>query len=152
MIGQMVAYQKTILSRLLEYLVMRIFFSVLIVFILPVVQANAASYTTVPNPPMPSDLKASCDTGNFSSTACKIVEEMIFLSPSDIALYGLANNDPIVIEQTLELFDNITLNKVLQSITTEELVILRQKITNQTFDSIVPEPLHERLMNRLSLN
>jgi len=148
----MVAYQKTILSRLLEYPVMRIFFSVLIVFILPVVQANAASYTTVPNPPIPSDLKASCDTGNFSSTACKIAEEMIFLSPSDIALYGFANNDPIVIEQTLELFDNITLNKVLQSITTEELVILRQKITNQTFDSIVPEPLHERLMNRLSLN
>ena len=148
----MVAYQKTILSRLLEYPVMRIFFSVLIVFILPLVQANAASYTTVPNPPIPSDLKESCDTGNFSSTACKIAEEMIFLSPSDIALYGLANNDPIVIEQTLELFDNITLNKVLQSITTEELVILRQKITNQTFDSIVPEPLHERLMNRLSLN
>ncbi len=77
---------------------------------------------------------------------------MIFLSPSDIALYGLAKNDPIVIEQTLELFDNITLNKVLQSMTTEELVILRQKITNQTFDSIVPEPLHESLMNRLSLN
>src|SRR5919106_1495355 len=147
----MVSYQKTILSRQLEYFVLRIFF-LLIVFILPVVQANAASYTTVPNPPVPSDLKASCDTGNFSSTACKIAEEMIFLSPSDIALYGLANNDPLVIEQTLELFDNITLNKVLQSITTEELVVLRQKITNQTFDSIVPEPLHERLMNRLSLN
>ena len=147
----MVSYQKTILSRQLEYFVLRIFF-LLIVFILPVVQANAASYTTVPNPPVPSDLKASCDTGNFSSTACKIAEEMIFLSPSDIALYGLANNDPLVIEQTLELFDNITLNKVLQSITTEELVVLRQKITNQTFDSIVPEPLHERLMNRLSPN
>ena len=152
MIGQTVAYQKTILSRLLEYFVLRIFFSVLLVIILPVVQANAASYTTVPNPPIPSDLKASCDTGNFSSTACKIAEEIIFLSPSDIALYGLAKNDPIVIEQTLELFDNITLNKVLQSLTTEELVILRQKITNETFDRIVPEPLHERLMNRLSLN
>jgi hypothetical protein len=46
----------------------------------------------------------------------------------------------------------VTLNKVLQSITTDELVILRQKITNQTFDSIVPEPLHESLMNRLSQN
>jgi hypothetical protein len=147
-----VSYQKTILSRLLEYLVLRIFFLVLIVFILPGVQANAASYTTVPNPPIPNDLKASCDTGNFSSTACKIAGEMIFLSPSDIALYGLANNEPIVIEQTLKLFDNMTLNKVLQSITTEELVILRQKITNQTFDRIIPEPLHERLMNRLSLN
>jgi hypothetical protein len=58
----------------------------------------------------------------------------------------------VVIEQTLELLDNVTLNKVLQSITTDELVILRQKITNQTFDSIVPEPLHESLMNRLSQN
>lgn len=131
---------------------LRIFLSVLILFILPVVQVHAASYTTVPNPPVPSDLKASCDTGNFSSTACKIAEEMILLSPSDIALYGFANNDPAVIEQTLELLDNMTLNKVLQSITTEELVVLRQKITNQTFDSIVPQPLHERLMNRLSLN
>ncbi len=131
---------------------LRIFFLVLVVFLLPVVQANSASYTTVPNSPIPNDLKASCNTGNFSSTACKIAKEMIFLSPSDIALYGLAKNDPIVIKQTLELFDNITLNKVLQSMTTEELVILRQKITNQTFDSIVPEPLHESLMNRLSLN
>lgn len=148
----MVVYQKTILSRLLEYILLRIYPGVLIVFILPVIQVHAASYTTVPNPPVPSDLTASCDTGNFSSTACKIAEELIFLSPSDVALYGLANNDPIVIEQTLELLDNMTLNKVLQSITTEELVILRQKITNQTFDSIVPEPLHERLMNRLSLN
>jgi uncharacterized membrane protein YheB (UPF0754 family) len=58
----------------------------------------------------------------------------------------------VVIEQTLELLDNVTLNKVLQSITTDELVILRQKITNQTFDTIVPEPLHESLMNRLSQN
>jgi hypothetical protein len=106
----------------------------------------------VPNPPVPNELKSSCDTGNFSSTACNIAGELIFLSPSDIALYGLANNDPKVIEETLELLDNMTLNKVLQSITTEELVTLRQKITNQTFDNIIPEPLHESLMNRLSLN
>ena len=131
---------------------MRIFLSLLVVLVIPVIQVHASSYTTVPNPPVPSELKASCDTGNFSSTACKIAEEMILLSPSDIALYGLASNDPIVIEQTLELLDNMTLNKVLQSITTEELVVLRQKITNQTFDSIVPEPLHGTLMNRLSLN
>jgi hypothetical protein len=133
-------------------MVLRILFTVLIVFILPIVQAHAASYTTLPNPPMPSELTASCNTGNYSSLACDIAKELILLSPSDIALYGLADKDPIVIEQTLQLLDNMTLNKVLQSITTEELVILRQKLTNQTFDSIVPEPLHERLMNRLSLN
>ena len=148
----MVILQKKYLSRLLEYIVLRIFLSLLTIFLLPVLQVYATSYTSVPNPPLPSDLKASCDTGNFSSTACKIAEELILLSPSDISLYGFSNNDPTVIEQTLELLDNMTLNKVLQSITTEELVILRQKITNQTFDSIVPEPLHERLMNRLSLN
>ena len=133
-------------------MVLKILFGLLVVFVLPVFQVYAASYTTVPNPPVPSELKASCDTGNFSSTACNIAGELIFLSPSDIALYGLSNNDPIVIEQTLQLLDNMTLNKVLQSITTEELVVLRQKITNQTFDNIVPEPLHESLMNRLSLN
>jgi uncharacterized membrane protein YheB (UPF0754 family) len=77
---------------------------------------------------------------------------MVFLLPSDIAIYGLADKDPKVIEQTLQLLDNMTLNKVLQSITTEELAKLRQKLTNQTFDNIVPEPLHERLLNRLSLN
>ena len=133
-------------------MVLKILFGLLFVLVLPVFQVHAASYTTVPNPPMPSELKDSCDTGNFSSTACSIAGELIFLSPSDIALYGLANNDPMVIEETLELLDNMTLNKVLQSITAEELVTLRQKITNQTFDKIVPEPLHESLMNRLSLN
>lgn len=133
-------------------MVLRILFGLFIVFVLPVFHVYAATYTTVPNPPVPSELQASCDTGNFSSAACKIAGELIFLSPSNIALYGLANNEPIVIEQTLKLLDNMTLNKVLQSITTEELVILRQKITNQTFDNIVPETLHESLMNRLSLN
>jgi hypothetical protein len=58
----------------------------------------------------------------------------------------------MVIKETFELLDNMTLNKVLQSITTEELVTVRQKITNQTFDNIVPGPLRESLMNRLSLN
>jgi len=133
-------------------MVLKILFGLLFVLVLPIYQTYGASYTTVPNPPVPSELKASCDTGNFSSTACNIAGELIFLSPSDIALYGLANNDPMVIEQTLKLLDNMTLNKVLQSITTEELVILRQKITNQTFGNIVPEPLRESLMNRLSLN
>jgi len=133
-------------------MVLKILFGLFAVLVLPVFQAYATSYTTMPNPPLPSELRASCDTGNFSSTACNIAGELIFLTPSDIALYGLSNNDPIVIEQTFKLLDNMTLNKVLQSITTEELVILRQKITNQTFDNIVPEPLHESLMNRLSLN
>ena len=64
----------------------------------------------------------------------------------------IGDKDSKVIEQTLQLLDNMTLNKVLQSITTEELAKLRQKLTNQTFDNIVPEPLHERLLNRLSLN
>ena len=131
---------------------LKIHFGLLVVLVLPVFPVYAASYTTVPNPPLPHELKASCDSGNFSSTACNIAGELIFLSPSDIALYGLSNNDPKVIEQTLELLDNMTLNKVLQSITTDELVILRQKITNQTFDDLVPEPLHESLMNRLSQN
>lgn len=131
---------------------LKILFPLFVVFVLPFFQAYAASYTTVPNPPVPSELQTSCDTGNFSSTVCNIAKELIFLSPSDIALYGLSNNDPTVIEQTLNLLDNITLNKVLQSITTEELVILRQKISNQTFDNIVPESLHDSLMNRLSLN
>jgi hypothetical protein len=132
--------------------VLKIFFSILLVLILPVFQVHATAYTTVPNPPAPSELVSRCDTGNYSSTACDIAEEMVFLLPSDIAIYGLADKDPKVIEQTLQLLDNMTLNKVLQSITTEELAKLRQKLTNQTFDNIVPEPLHERLLNRLSLN
>ena len=131
---------------------LKIFFIVLLVLIIPIFQAHATTYTTVPNPPPPSELIARCDTGNYSSTACDIAEEMISLLPSDIATYGLADQDSKVIQQTLELLDNVTLSKVLQSITTEELAKLRQKLTNQTFDNIVPEPLHERLLNRLSLN
>jgi hypothetical protein len=132
--------------------VLKIFFIFLLVLILPVFQVNATAYTSLPNPPAPSELIARCDTGNYSSTSCDIAKEMIFLLPSDIATYGLADKDPKVIEQTLQLLDNMTLNKVLQSITTEELAKIRQKLTNQTFDNIVPEPLHERLLNRLSLN
>jgi hypothetical protein len=132
--------------------VLKIFFIVLLVLILPVFHVHATTYTTAPNPPAPSELIARCDTGNYSSTACDIAEEMVSLLPSDIATYGLADQDSKVIQQTLELLDNVTLNKVLQSITTEELAKLRQKLTNQTFDNIVPEPLHERLLNRLSLN
>lgn len=131
---------------------LKIFFIVLLVLILPIFQAHATTYTTLLNPPTPSELIARCDTGNYSSTACDIAEEMISLLPSDIATYGLADQDSKVIQQTLELLDNVTLNKVLQSITTEELSKLRQKLTNQTFDNIVPEPLRERLLNRLSLN
>ena len=131
---------------------LKIFFIVLIVLGLPVFQVHATTYTTVPNSPAPSELIARCDTGNYSSAACDIAEEMVSLLPSDIATYGLADQDSKVIQQTLELLDNVTLNKVLQSITTEELAELRQKLTNQTFDNIVPEPLRERLLNRLFLN
>ena len=131
---------------------LKILFSLLVIFVIPVFPTSGASYTTVPNPSLPNELKSSCDTGNFSSTACNIAGELTFLSPSDIALYNLSNNDPMVIKETFELLDNMTLNKVLQSITTEELVTVRQKITNQTFDNIVPGPLRESLMNRLSLN
>src|SRR5918994_1660870 len=99
---------------------LKIFFIVLLVLILPVFQVHATTYTTVPNPPAPSELIARCDTGNYSSTACDIAEEMVSLLPSDIATYGLADEDSKVIQQTLELLDNVTLNKVLQSITTEE--------------------------------
>lgn len=131
---------------------LKIFFIVLLVLVLPVFQVHATTYTTVPNSPAPSELIARCDTGNYSSTACDIAKEMVSLLPSDIATYGLADQDSKVIQQTLELLDNATLNKVLQSITTEELAKLRQKLTNQTFDNIIPEPLRERLLNRLSLN
>ena len=131
---------------------LKIFFIVLLVLIFPVFQVHATTYTTVPNPTAPTELISRCDTGNYSSTACDIAEEMVSLLPSDIATYGLADQDSKVIQQTLELLDNVTLNKVLQSITTEELAKLRQKLTNQTFDNIVPEPLRERLLNRLSLN
>ena len=131
---------------------LKIFFIVLLVLVLPVFQVHATTYTTVPNPPAPSELMARCDTGNYSSTACNIAKEMVSLLPSDIVTYGLADQDSKVIQQTLELLDNVTLNKVLQSITTEELAKLRQKLTNQTFDNIVPEPLQESLLNRLSLN
>jgi len=64
----------------------------------------------------------------------------------------LVNQESTVIEQSLKLLDNFTLTKVLQSITGEELAQIRQKLTNQTFDDIVPEPLREPLLNRLSLN
>jgi len=131
---------------------LKIFFIFLLLLIFPFYQGHATKYTTVPNPPLPSDLIVRCDSGNYSSTACEIAEDMISLLPSNIATYGLADQDSKVIEQTLQLLNNWTLNKVLQSITTEELAQIRQKLTNQTFDNIVSDPLREQLLNRLSLN
>jgi hypothetical protein len=133
-------------------MVLKIFFILLLLLIFPFYQGHATKYTTVPNPPLPSDLIVRCDSGNYSSTACEIAEDMISLLPSGIATYGLADQDPKVIEQTLQLLNNSTLTKVLQSITTEELAQIRQKLTNQTFDNIVSDPLLEQLLNRLSLN
>ncbi len=148
----MVVAQKGIISCLSKYMILKIFFIFLLLLIFPFYQGHATKYANIPNPPLPSDLIVKCESGNYSSTACEIAEEMISLLPGNIASYGLANQDSKVIEQTFQLLDNSTLNKVLQSITTDELVQIRKKLTNQTFDNIVPEPLREQLLNRLSLN
>lgn len=131
---------------------LRIFLVLVLLFILPFWEVDAAKYATVPNPQPPNDLVVKCDSGNYSSTACRIANDLSSLSPTNIATYGLVNQESTVIEQSLKLLDNFTLTKVLQSITGEELAQIRQKLTNQTFDDIVPEPLREPLLNRLSLN
>jgi hypothetical protein len=130
---------------------LKIFLVLVLLFILPFWEVDAAKYATVPNPPPPNELVVKCDSGNYSSTACGIAKDLSSLSPTNIATYGLVNQESIVIEQSLKLLDNFTLTKVLQSITGEELAQIRQKLTNQTFDDIVPEPLREPLLNRLSL-
>ena len=131
---------------------LRIFLVLALLFIIPFWEVDAAKYATVPNPQPPNDLVVMCDSGNYSSTACSIANDLSSLSPTNIATYGLVNQESTVIEQSLKLLDNFTLTKVLQSITGEELAQIRQKLTNQTFDDIVPEPLREPLLNRLSLN
>jgi hypothetical protein len=135
-------------------MVLKIFFIFLLLLIIPLYQGHATKYadTNGTNTQASSELIARCDTGNFSSTACDIAEKMISLPASNIATFGLSNQDSKVIEQTIQLLDNWTLTKVFQSITTEELAQIRQKLTNQTFDNIIPEPLREQLLNRLSLN
>ena len=131
---------------------LRIFIVLVLLLILPFGGVHAVKYATVPNSQPPAYLVAECDNENYSSTACGIAKDLSSLSPPDIATYGLINQEPTVIEQSLKLLDNFTLNKVLQSITGEELAQIRQKLTNQTFDDIVPETLREPLLNRLSLN
>ncbi len=131
---------------------LRIFLVLALLFIIPFWEVDAAKYATVPNPQPPNDLVVKCDSGNYSSAACSIANDLFSLSPTNIATYGLVNQESTVIEQSLKLLDNFTLTKVLQSITGEELAQIRQKLTNQTFDDIVPEPLREPLLNRLSLN
>ena len=130
---------------------LRIFLVLALLLILPFWEVDAAKYATVPNPPPPNDLVVKCDSGNYSSNACSIAKDLSSLSPTNIATYGLVNQESTVIEQSLKLLDNFTLTKVLQSITGEDLAQIRQKLTNQTFDDIVPEPLREPLLNRLSL-
>jgi hypothetical protein len=109
---------------------LKIFLVLVLLFILPFWEVDAAKYATVPNPPPPNDLVVKCDSGNYSSTACSIAKDLSSLSPTNIATYGLVNQESIVIEQSLKLLDNFTLTKVLQSITGEELAQIRQKLTN----------------------
>jgi len=134
----------------LHYGVLKIFFILSILLFLPFYQGNASGYTNTPNPTVPSDIIAKCDGGNYSTAACDLAKEMSSLSPNNVATFGLSGKDSKVIEQTLRILDNMTLTKVLQSITTDELVQIRQKLTNQTFDNILPDSLRENLLYRLS--
>jgi hypothetical protein len=71
--------------------------------ILPFWEVDAAKYVTVPNPPPPNDLVVKCDSGNYSSNACSIAKDLSSLSPSNIATYGLVNQESTAIEQSLKL-------------------------------------------------
>jgi hypothetical protein len=104
----------------------------------------------------PSDVvNENCNTNDYASTACDIVHELISLSAAQIRDYGLGDQSDFVIKQTLNKLDSGNLTKVLQNIPPEELSMIRDKLTLQTFNTTllrVPEPQRGQIVDKLSLN
>ena len=112
-------------------------------------------------PPDMSDITGNqtldeiCNTNDFASTTCDIVHDLISLSASQIQDYGLGDQSDFVIKRTLYNLDSGNLTKVLQNISPEELSMIRDKITPQTFNTTllrVPEPQRDQIVDKLSLN
>ncbi len=116
-----------------------------------VVDANSGA-----EPPDMVDMAdMNCNTSDYPSTACDIVHDLISLPAVGVRDYGLSAQPHFVIKQTLNLLDPGNLTKVLQNIPLEELSIIRDKLTPQTFNttlSRVPEPERDQIINKLSLN
>jgi hypothetical protein len=104
----------------------------------------------------PSDVvDENCNTNDYESTACDIVHDLISLPAAQIRDYGLGDQSDFVIKQTLNNLDSGNLTKVLQNIPPEELSMIRDKLTPQTFNTTllrVPEPQRGQIVDKLSLN
>ncbi len=104
---------------------------------------------------MPHMSDKNCNTSDYPSTACDIVHDLNSLTADEIRDYGLATQPDFVIKLTLNLLDPGNLTKVLQNIPREEISIIRDKLTPQTFNttlSRVPEPERDQIINKLSSN
>jgi hypothetical protein len=127
---------------------------ILYILLIIVVVALLPTYAFGMQQARPPDF-SGCDENFYHSTACEIVHDLTTLPTDAIRVYGLSDQPDYVIKQTLNLLDVGNLTKVLQNISPQEISKVRDKITNNTFDTIlskVPEPQRHEIINKLSVN
>lgn len=104
----------------------------------------------------PPDLaNLNCAMDNYPSVACVIVLDLISLPANRIQDYPLSDQPDYVIKQTLSIIDPANLTKVLQNISPEELNIIKDKITPQTFNATllrIPEHERDQVIEKLTSN
>jgi len=147
---------------------MKILFIMLITVFIPVqatyafVPSNMTDLSTMEGnmtgaePPDMTDITGNnCNTNDFASTACDVMHDLISLPADQIRDYGLGDQSDFVINRTLNNLDPGNLTKVLQNILPEELSMIRDKLTPQTFNTTllrVPESQRDQIVDKLSLN
>jgi hypothetical protein len=103
----------------------------------------------------PNLANGTCNTSDYPSTTCDVVNVLKSLTADEIHSYGLADQPDIVIKQALPLLDPRNLTKVLQNVPHEELTVIRDILTPQVFNrtlSGIPELERNQILNKLSSN
>ena len=71
----------------------------------------------------------------FLARSCVVAQQLIRLNGSEIAGYGLVEYDNNVIIGALSLLDAKDLEKVLQNLPTEDLILLKERLGMETLNS-----------------
>jgi hypothetical protein len=78
-----------------------------------------------------------CSNQDFSSRGCVVAQQLTNLNGSEIAGFGLIDYDDNAIIHALNLLDAKNLEKVLQNLSTEDLISLKERFGIDTLNPII---------------
>ena len=76
-----------------------------------------------------------CPTEGFLARSCVVAQQLIRLNGSEIAGYGLVEYDNNVILGALSLLEAKDLEKVIQNLPTQDLIILKERLGMETLNA-----------------